>query len=67
MAHEAMRIEPKVGAMMPCNVIIRSVGEDLVMVSAIDPVASMQAIPNDQLRALATQVRKMLQEVVAAI
>ena len=67
MAHEALKIEPQVGAMLPCNVIIRSTGSGLVMVSAIDPVASMHAIPNDQLKALAAQVRGKLETVVAAI
>jgi uncharacterized protein (DUF302 family) len=67
MAHEAMKIEPQVGAMLPCNVIVRSTGVDQVMVSAIDPVASMLAIPNDRLKALAGQVRAMLEMVVSAI
>ena len=67
MAHEAMKIEPRVGAMLPCNVIVRSIGADLIMVSAIDPVASMQAIQSDSLKALATQVRGMLATVVAAM
>ena len=67
MAHEALNIEPQVGAMLPCNVIIRSTGSGVVMVSAIDPVASMHAIPNDQLKALAAQVRGKLETVVAAI
>ena len=66
MAHEAIKIEPRVGAMLPCNVIIRSVGAD-VMVSAIDPVASMQAIESNSLNALAAQVRGMLTTVVAGI
>ena len=67
MAYEAMKIEPQVGAMLPCNVIVRSTGAGLVMVSAIDPVASMQAIPNDQLKALAGHVRGMLEKMIAAI
>ena len=67
MAYEAMKIEPLVGAMLPCNVIVRSTGAKSVMVSAIDPVASMQAIPNDKLEALAERVRGMLTSVVAAI
>lgn len=67
MAHEAMKIEPQVGAMLPCNVIVRSTGVDQVMVSAIDPVASMLAIPNDRLKALAGQVRAMLEMVVSTI
>ena len=66
MAWEAMGMEPKVGAMLPCNVILRDTGTG-VEVSAIDPVASMQAIDNPGLAAVAGQVREMLAEVVAAI
>lgn len=66
MAMEAIGIEPRVGAMLPCNVILREV-EDGVEVSAIDPVASMQAIDNSALHAVAGQVRDLLAKVVAAI
>ncbi len=66
MAHQAIRMEPRVGAMLPCNVILREV-PDGVEVSAIDPVASMQAIDNAGLTAVAGQVRDMLAEAVAAI
>jgi uncharacterized protein (DUF302 family) len=67
MAHEAMKIEPRVGAMLPCNVIVRSVGEREVEVSAIDPVASMTAIDNDELKAVAAKVRELLRSAVEAI
>lgn len=67
MAFEAMRIEPNVGAMLPCNVIVRSLEGGATMVSAIDPVASMLAIDNPQLKAVAGQVRSLLQEAVTAI
>ncbi|MGN7807451.1 DUF302 domain-containing protein [Ensifer sp. 22521] len=67
MALEAMKIEPKVGAMLPCNVIVRSLGSDTIMVSAIDPVASMQAIDNQELKKVAGQVRSLLEEAVASI
>jgi uncharacterized protein (DUF302 family) len=60
MANEAIKLEPRVGAMLPCNVIVRKTGDDEVMVSAIDPVASMQAIPNQTLKDVAVQVREML-------
>lgn len=66
MAWEAIGMEPKVGAMLPCNVILREVA-DGVEVSAIDPVASMQAIDNPALPGVAAQVRTMLADVVAAI
>ena len=63
MAHEAIGIEPRVGAMLPCNVILREV-DGGVEVSAIDPVASMQAINNADLTRVAGQVRDMLASVV---
>lgn len=66
MAMEAIGMEPRVGAMLPCNVILREV-EDGIEVSAIDPVASMQAIDNPALHAVAGQVRDLLAKVVAAI
>jgi uncharacterized protein (DUF302 family) len=67
MAHGAMKLEPKVGAMLPCNVIVRAIKGGGIMVSAIDPVASMQAIDNDTLKALAGKVRSMLEDVIADI
>lgn len=67
MANEAIKIEPRVGAMLPCNVIVRSLPGGEVTVSAIDPVASMQAIPNAKLHAVAGRVRDMLKQAVEAI
>ena len=66
MAYQAIGIEPRVGAMLPCNVILRAV-DGGVEVSAIDPVASMQAIENPALHAVAGQVRDLLAKAVAAI
>lgn len=66
MAMEAIGMEPRVGAMLPCNVILREV-EDGVEVSAIDPVASMQAINNPALHAVAGQVRDLLAKVIATL
>jgi uncharacterized protein (DUF302 family) len=66
MAHQAIGIEPRVGAMLPCNVILHEI-ERGVEVSAIDPVASMQAIENAELTAVAGQVRDLLAQAVEAI
>ena len=66
MAYQAIGIEPRVGAMLPCNVILRQV-EGGVEVSAIDPVASMQAIDNVELKRVAGEVRDLLAEAIAAI
>jgi uncharacterized protein (DUF302 family) len=66
MAYQAIGIEPRVGAMLPCNVILRQTDAG-IEVSAVDPVASMQAIENAQLQAVAGQVRDLLAKALQEI
>ena len=66
MAYQAIGLEPKLGAMLPCNVILRAV-EGGVEVSAIDPVASMMGIDNTELPKVADIVRGLLQKAVDEI
>lgn len=67
MAHQAMQIEPRIGAMLPCNVILRATGPGRIEVSAVDPVASMEAVDNATLKQVAGTVRGMLEAVVRKI
>ena len=67
LAHEALKLESKVGTMLPCNVVVRDAGNGQTEVAAIDPVASMQAIDNPGLKLAAEQVRAKLERVVAAL
>ena len=67
LAHQAIQAEPRIGAMLPCNVILRDVGEGKTEVAAIDPVASMAAVENDGLGEVAEEVRQRLRRVVAAL
>jgi uncharacterized protein (DUF302 family) len=65
MAYQALQAEDKIGTMLPCNVIVQQREDGRVEVSAVDPVASMQAIENPGLGKIAGQVRDMLQQVIA--
>ncbi len=67
MAREALEIEDKIGTMLPCNVIVQDLGGGAVEVAAIDPVASMAAVPNPTLHQVAGKVRDMLRKVVEAL
>ncbi|MHB1302231.1 MAG: DUF302 domain-containing protein [Acidiphilium sp.] len=60
LAYEALKLEDKVGTMLPCNVIVQDVGAGRTEVAAIDPVASMQAIENDELKLKAAAVAEKL-------
>lgn len=64
LAYEALKLENKVGTMLPCNVVVRDAGGGNTEVAAIDPVASMQAIDNPELKRAAENVRTKLQKVV---
>jgi uncharacterized protein (DUF302 family) len=63
LAHEALKIEDKVGTMLPCNVIVQQTA-DGIEVAAVDPVASMKAIENDQLGEKAALVAGKLRRVI---
>ena len=64
LAHEALKLEDKVGTMLPCNVVVQDHGDNDIEVAAIDPVASMQAIANPGLLEAAAEVRDRLARVV---
>ncbi|OWY16094.1 hypothetical protein B6V73_12960 [Thioclava sp. JM3] len=66
LAYEAIGFAPRIGAMLPCNVVLREV-ENGIEVSAVDPVASMLAVENDDLVEVASQVRQMLADVIAKL
>jgi uncharacterized protein (DUF302 family) len=63
-AYQALQTEDKIGTMLPCNVIVQEIAGVGVEVSAVDPVASMQAIENPKLAEIAEQVRAKLRSVI---
>jgi len=63
-AHKALQAENKIGAMLPCNVVVQDIGEGRIEVAAVDPAASMQAVDNPALEGIAGEVRGMLQAVI---
>jgi len=67
LAHEALQLEDKVGTMLPCNVVVQDVGGGKTEVAAIDPVASMQAIENPDLKHAAEQVGAKLKKFIQAL
>lgn len=66
-AYQALQAEDKIGAMLPCNVIVQETAGGRVEVSAIDPVASMQAVKNPSLEEVANQVQSILKEVIESL
>ena len=67
LAYEALQVEDKVGTMLPCNVIVQEFAPGRCEVAAIDPVASMSAIDNPDLKSAAKAVQQRLRLVIEAI
>ena len=66
-AYKALQAEDKIGTMLPCNVIVQEKELGQIEVSAVDPMASMQAIENESLGDIATEVRDKLIKVVESL
>jgi uncharacterized protein (DUF302 family) len=66
-AHKALLAEDKIGTMLPCNVIVQETEDGKIEVAAIDPVASMQVIKNENLREIASEVQAKLKQVIENI
>ena len=65
-AYQALQADDKIGT-MPCNVIVQERTPGMIEISAVDPVASMQAIENGELGGVATEVREKLRRVIEAL
>jgi uncharacterized protein (DUF302 family) len=63
-AYKALQAEPHIGTMLPCNVIVQELADGKVEVAAVDPLASMQAIQNQELQAIAKEIQLKLKKVI---
>jgi len=64
-AYQAINAEDKIGTMLPCNIVVQEHEDGKVEVTAVDPVASMMAIKNEQLGQVAIAVQQKLKNVIA--
>jgi len=66
-AHEALKMENKLGVLLPCNVIVRETIDGQVEVASVDPVAAMQRTGNPVLEPTAEEVRRLLSAAVSNV
>lgn len=66
-AYQAVQVEENIGVMLPCNVVLIDQGNSTTEVAIIDPVASMMAIENKELKPLAKEAAERLKNVLSII
>ena len=59
LAHRALQLEPDVGLLLPCNVIVRTHG-DRTVVSALDPEVIADMADHPDLRQVAEEATRLL-------
>ena len=63
-AYKALQFEDKIGTMLPCNVIVQQISDTQTEIAAVNPTASMQAVGNEKLASVASEVQQKLKHVI---
>ena len=67
LAYKALSAAPEVGLLLPCNVTVAQVDENLVEVSLVDPLAMLGVVPYPDLKLVADEAGARLDRVAAAL
>jgi uncharacterized protein (DUF302 family) len=66
-AHRALELEPQIGALLPCNVVVREDSIGKTIVEMMDPRAVLQLVERAEIGSIASEVRARLERVLAAL
>jgi len=66
-AYKALQQEDKIGTLLPCNVIVQELDDNQIEIAAVDPVASMMAVENEEMSAVVKDIKERLERVIASL
>jgi uncharacterized protein (DUF302 family) len=66
-ASKALRLEDKLGVILPCNVVVIDQGDGIIEVAAMEPLGMIDAIGNKELSTLAAEVSQKMEGVILAL
>jgi uncharacterized protein (DUF302 family) len=66
-ASKAIAAEPQIGALLPCNVVVRQDAQGAVIVEVMDPIAVLGLVGNAAVTPIAGEVRGRLETMLAAL
>lgn len=67
LAHRALTVEPDVGLLLPCNVVVYEEDEDGCIVAAVDPGAMLGVVRSGALTEVAADARQRLVRALEAL
>jgi uncharacterized protein (DUF302 family) len=62
-AHQALTVDPDIGLLLPCNVVVREDEDGSITVSFMDPNAVLELVERPEVSAIAAAVRNLLEQV----
>jgi uncharacterized protein (DUF302 family) len=65
-AHAALEVEPDLGVLLPCNVVVYATGKG-TRVTAVNAGAMLAMVGNDRLDPIAAQVQERLDRVIESL
>jgi uncharacterized protein (DUF302 family) len=66
-AHRALEAEPQIGALLPCNVVLRTGPEGKTIVEMMDPLAVMKLVDRPEIALIATEVKERLSRALRSL
>jgi uncharacterized protein (DUF302 family) len=66
-AARALEMEPQIGALLPCNVVVRQGADGKTVVEFMDPNAVLGLVGRPEIAPIAAEVRARLERVMAAL
>ena len=66
-AHRALEAEPQIGALLPCNVVVRADTAGATVIEVMDPGAVLGLVGRPEITPIAAEVRNRLERMLSAV
>ena len=67
LANKALEVEPDIGVLLPCNVVVREDEDQVITIAFMDPKAVLELVDNPGVAEIASEVRQRLDRVRDAL
>lgn len=67
LAHQALSLEPQIGLLLPCNVVVQQTADGEVVASVADPRAMFAMVDNAQMTPIVDDVERRLRRVMRTL